>query len=74
MGDPEIKWLPDEERINKEIVGYMAGLELLNGFRKVIFWSNQEVENHATRYSQSYRKYKKQVIKVMLFGLVNSRK
>lgn len=59
VGDPEIKWLPDEERINKEIVGYMAGLELLNGFRKVIFWSNQEVENHATRYSQSYRKYKK---------------
>lgn len=59
VGDPEIKWLPDEERINKEIVGYMAGLELLNGFRKVIFWSNQEVENHAIRYSQSYRKYKK---------------
>lgn len=59
VGDPEIKWLHDEERINKEIVGYMAGLELLNGFRKVIFWSNQEVENHATMYSQGYRKYKK---------------
>lgn len=59
VGDPEIKWLPDEERINKEIVGYMAGLELLNGFRKIIFWTNQEVENHAVRYSQSYRKYKK---------------
>lgn len=59
VGDPEIKWLSDEERINKEIIGYMAGLELLNGFRKIIFWSNQEVENHAIRYSQSYRKYKK---------------
>lgn len=59
VGDPEIKWLSDEERINKEIIGYMAGLQLLNGFRKVIFWSNQEVENHAIRYSQSYRKYKK---------------
>lgn len=51
VGDPEIKWLPDEERINKEIIGYMAGLELVNGFRKVIFWSNQDVENHATKYS-----------------------
>ena len=59
VGDPEIKWLSDEERINKKIIGYMAGLELLNGFRKIIFWSNQEVENHAIRYSQSYRKYKK---------------
>ena len=59
VGDPEIKWLSDEERINKEIIGYMAGLELLNGFRKIIFWNNQEVENHAIRYSQSYRKYKK---------------
>ena len=59
VGDPEIRWLPDVERINKEIIGYMAGLELLNGFRKIIFWTNQEVENHAIRYSQSYRKYKK---------------
>lgn len=59
VGDPEIKWLPDYERANKEIIGYMAGLELVNGFKKVIFWTNQEVENHAIRYSQSYRKYKK---------------
>ncbi len=59
VGDPEIKWLPDDERANKEIIGYMAGLELVNGFKKVIFWTNQDVENHATRYSQSYRKYKK---------------
>ncbi len=59
VGDPDIKWLSDEERISKKIIGYMAGLELLNGFRKIIFWSNQEVENHAIRYSQSYRKYKK---------------
>ncbi len=59
VGDPEIKWLPDDERANKEIIGYMADLELVNGFKKVIFWTNQEVENHAIRYSQSYRKLKK---------------
>lgn len=59
LGDPIINWLPDDERIEKEIIGFMAGLELVNGFKKIIFWSRQEVEAHAVRYSQSYRKYKK---------------
>ena len=59
VGDPEIKWLPDEERLEKETIGYMAGLELLNGFKKAIYWTKREVENHATKYSQSYRKYKR---------------
>lgn len=59
VGDPEIKWLPDDEREDLEIVGYMAGIELINGFRKSIFWTREMVEKHALRYSQSYRKYKK---------------
>lgn len=59
VGDPEIKWLPDDERKNLEVVGYMAGIELINGFRKSIFWTCEKVEEHALRYSQSYRKYKK---------------
>ena len=37
----------------------MAGIELINGFRKVVFWTINDVEAHAQRYSQSYRKYKK---------------
>ena len=59
VGDPIIEWLPDENRAEKPIVGYMAGLELVNGFRKIIFWTVADVEKHAERYSQSYRKYKK---------------
>ncbi len=59
MGDPITDWLPDEERQNKEIVGFMAGLHLINGFTKVIFWTTAEVEKHAERYSQSYWKYKR---------------
>lgn len=59
VGDPIIKWLSDEERANKEIIGFMAGLQLVNGFKKVIYWSISEIEKHAERYSQSYRKYKK---------------
>lgn len=37
----------------------MAGLQLVNGFKKVIYWSVPEIEKHAEKYSQSYRKYKK---------------
>lgn len=59
VGDPIINWLPDEERANKEIIGFMAGLQLVNGFKKVIYWSVPEIEKHAEKYSQSYRKYKK---------------
>ena len=59
VGDPIINWLPDEERANKEIIGFMAGLQLVNGFKKVIYWSVPEIERHAEKYSQSYRKYKK---------------
>lgn len=59
VGDPEISWLPDNERKDLKIIGYMAGLELINGFRKVIFWTINDVEAHAQRYSQSYRKYKR---------------
>lgn len=59
VGDPEISWLPDNERKDLKIIGYMAGIELINGFRKVIFWTIDDVETHAQRYSQSYRKYKK---------------
>ena len=59
VGDPIINWLDDEERTEKKIIGFMAGLQLVNGFKKVIYWSVPEIEKHAERYSQSYRKYKK---------------
>jgi len=59
VGDPIINWIPDEERENKQIIGFMAGLQLVNGFKKVIYWSKSKVEKHAEKYSQSYRKYKR---------------
>ena len=58
VGDPEINWLSDDERIDKPIIGYMAGMELTNGFRKVIFWTKKEVEKHAEKYSQGFRYFK----------------
>lgn len=59
IGDPQIEWLSDDERLGKKVVGYMAGLRLLNGFQKTIFWTVAEVEKHADKYSQGYRAYKK---------------
>ena len=37
------------------IIGYMARMDLTNGFSKTIFWTKEEVEAHAKRFSQAYR-------------------
>lgn len=37
-----------------KIVGYAAYFELLNGFRKTVFWSKDKIEKHAQRFSKSY--------------------
>ncbi|MDY6910767.1 MAG: recombinase RecT [Chloroflexota bacterium] len=35
-------------------VGYFAMIETINGFRKVVYWSLEEVKAHAKRFSKSY--------------------
>ena len=47
------------EKISEEIVGYVAHLELVNGFSKTIYMSKAEMESHAQTYSQSYAADKK---------------
>ena len=37
-------------------MGYYAGLEYLNGFRKVLYWSKTKMLNHANRYSKAFDK------------------
>lgn len=46
------KW---DEREEAETIGYYAMFELTNGFRKAIYWSKKQMENHAMKYSQGYR-------------------
>lgn len=46
----------EEERQGREVVGYMAYFELLNGFKKTMYWSKQKMEAHAKEYSQGYKK------------------
>lgn len=59
MGDPVIQWLSPVERFDKKTIGFMAGFKLTTGFRKVEFWTTEEVDRHANTYSQSYKAFKK---------------
>lgn len=42
------------ERTSDTVVGYIAYMELTNGFNKMIFMSRADMEAHAEKYSQSY--------------------
>ena len=42
------------EKISDTVVGYVAYMELINGFNKALFMTVDELQAHAERYSQSY--------------------
>lgn len=48
--------LTDEQVDSGEVEGYFASLELINGFRKMIFWKKEKVIAHAQKYSKTYDK------------------
>lgn len=37
-------------------IGYYAFFELVNGFRKAIYWSKAQMKAHALKYSQGYKR------------------
>lgn len=43
------------EKISDEVVGYVAHMELINGFKKSLYMTVEELRAHAEKYSQSYR-------------------
>lgn len=43
-----------EARENAQTVGYYAMFELVNGFRKTLYWSKGKMKAHAKKYSQGY--------------------
>ena len=47
------KW---DERESLPTIGYYAFFELVNGFRKAIYWSKAQMEAHALKYSQGYKR------------------
>ena len=42
------------EKISDEVVGYIAYMELINGFCKALYMTVEELKAHAEKYSQSY--------------------
>lgn len=45
-----------KKRLALPIIGYYAFFEMLNGFRKEIYWSVEQIDGHAKKYSAAYRK------------------
>ena len=37
------------------IVGYYAYFELLNGFKKTVYWTKEQCEKHGSTYSQAHK-------------------
>lgn len=42
------------EREKAKTIGYYAMFELVNGFRKAMYWSREKMQNHAFKYSKGY--------------------
>lgn len=40
-------------RNSDKVIGYVAFFELLNGFKKTVFWTKQEIENHRIKHSKA---------------------
>ena len=52
FGDDLFKFSHDCD--NNPIVGYFAYFQLLNGFKKTMYWTVEQCKSHARRYSRSY--------------------
>lgn len=42
-----------EKKESEAIIGYAAHFELLNGFKKTVYWSRAQVEKHKNKFSKS---------------------
>lgn len=55
-GDFEFKFIEDDDvRLKTPIIGYVSYFSLFNGMESTLYMSKKEVEEHAKRYSQTYR-------------------
>lgn len=59
----ELSFIEDEdERAKLPTIGYCAMFELVNGFRKVIYWTYSKMLNHADKYSMAFDKEKMKLL------------
>lgn len=60
-GKMEFGWLSDQEREEKETIGFIAYFKLVNGFEKSLYMSVEELKSHGLKYSNSYKSKNKWV-------------
>lgn len=57
-GSIEFNWNQDsKDRLSKKVIGYVSYFKLLNGFESTLYMTSEELEAHAKKYSQTYKKY-----------------
>ncbi|WP_430599908.1 recombination protein RecT [Enterococcus sp. AZ095a] len=45
-------------KVSDEVIGYVGFFELLNGFKKKVYWTKQEIESHRIKNAKGYDKEK----------------
>jgi recombination protein RecT len=57
-GGIEFEWNQNnQERLKSKVIGFVSYFELVNGFKSTFYMTIEEVEAHAKKYSQTYKKY-----------------
>lgn len=51
----EFEYDPDG-KVSDNVIGYVGYFELLNGFKKTVYWTKQEVEAHRIKHNKGYNK------------------
>lgn len=57
-----IKWNPLSEeveidftkKVSDKVIGYAGYFKLINGFEKTVYWSKEDIEKHAKKFSKTY--------------------
>lgn len=50
-----------DDREEAKTIGFVAYFKLINGFRKALYMTSEEVDRHANRYSQTYSSDKRHI-------------
>ncbi len=54
-GKPKFEFIEEDEvKEALPVIGYLAYFELINGFKKQLYWSKAKMEKHADTYSQAF--------------------
>lgn len=57
-GEITFNWIQDSKlRLSRKIIGYLSYFKLLNGFENSLYMTIEEIDAHAKKYSQTYKKY-----------------